>query len=313
MGVSGGYQTVETTDLFGFFRWLAWFDRSALFASTWQILSDGGVSFGGETNTLLRPPVLNLFDGQNCRLTLPFEDAKQPTGYLFVEAPLDGVFESEPVPTLSGELLYKRLSVLDLHHGTVLRRKPNQKLGIQDSIIRFEERLIVESDDRKILAAVERLRRVLQEPPKVLRQHRPEENSPYAIQLYSPNGGDWVMLLREIMRILPDMVVPYRWNAVALDPVQGSRRNIPLDHSYLVEPRAFDSITWDGLLKIAALYPAEGMYDEDVIERLLPGEESEPDLRMTFDFDASIETNDDAIVKALHGMEFRTPVISELD
>lgn len=313
MSASGGYQTVETTDLFGFFRWLAWCDRSALFASTWQILSDGGLSFGGETNTLLRPPVLNLFDGQNCRLTLPIEDAKQPNGYLWLEAPLDGVFESEPVPTLSGELLYKRLSVLDIHHGTVLRRKPNQKLGIQDSIIRFDERLIVESDDRKILAAVEHLRLVLEEPNKVLSQHRPEEDSSYAFQLYSPNGGDWVMLLREIMRILPDMIVPYRWNADELDPVEGTRRSVPMDRSHLVEPRAFASVSWDELLKIAALYPSEGLYDEHVIERLLPGEESEPDLRMTFDFYASIETNDYEIVKALHGMEFRTPVISEID
>jgi len=226
-----------------------------------------------------------------------------------VDAPLFAEFHAEPVLTLSGELLYKRLSVLDVHEGTVIRRKPNPKLGIAECLVSCREDIALEADDPKIIAAIDFFKKSLKQPKKVLWQHRADEDSAFAYELYSRDGGDPVNLLRAIVRVCPELIMPFRWGADSLDPVQSNRRTITLDRSHLVHPRTLESVSWDELLRLAAFYPAELLYDEAVIRRFKDSAEPAPDLQMTFDYYASIETNDRAAVEALHGLEYIAPLI----
>lgn len=305
---------VGYTDLFPLIQTLCWFDRDGFYLGSWEVLQDGGVSFTGERNTLCRPPQPTLFDGQNCRVSFHLDSARMGlsegiSAQNSVDAPLFAKFHAEPILTLSGELLYKRLSVLDVHEGTVLRRKPNPKLGITELLVSCGEEIAVETDDPRIIAAIDSFKKSLEQPKKGLWQHRANEDSAFAYELYSKDGGDPVSLLRAIVRVCPEVITPFRWDADSLDPVQSSRRTIALDRSHLVHPRTFESVRWNELLRLAAFYPAELLYDEAVIRRFKDSTEPAPDLQMTFDYYASIETNDRAAVEALHGLEYIAPLI----
>lgn len=308
--------SLPTADLFLLIQTLCWFDREGFFLGAFEVLEDEGVSFTGERKSLGRPLEPTLFDGQNCRVSFHAGSPRLPLGdgiaaHRMVDAPLFAELHTEPVLTLSGELLYKRLSVLDVHDGTVLRRKPNPELGISEFIISCGKEIDFESDDPKIFKAIEFFKKSLEQPMKVLRQHPPHEHRGYSYELYSPDGGDPVNLLRAILRVCPEVIMPFHWDADSFNPVQSSRRTIPLDRSHLVHPRTFERVNWDELLRLAAFYPAELLYDEEVIGRFKDSAEPSPDLQMTFDLYASIETNDRAVVEALHGLEYIAPLIEE--
>jgi len=294
-------RSIPTLDLFAFFKALYRFDRGRLFLGTWEVEQDGGRSFSGESGTLGKPPELNLFDGQNCRIDHHLYESLDYDTLRFVNGPLNAEWTNCPIVAVSGELLFKRLAVLNSFEGTVLRRRANPEYGISECRIRSQEELIIDTDDPFVHSAIDYLTKGLTEGLRKLYRYRPNEDSPYQFELYVREKTDPCMFLRALLAKHPEVIKPYRWDANSIDPVDSKRVTVPLDRSHLVHPRSFASVSWDELLRLAAFYVG---CDEEQLLRWRPGQESVADVRITLDGYLALETSDWGIVQALEGFEF---------